>query len=45
MRVRNEDGSYTNGPTSDYEITVFGKPAESVAASATRGARVSRGAS
>jgi single-strand DNA-binding protein len=40
MRVRNEDGSYSDGPTSDYEITVFGKPAEYFAASATRGARV-----
>lgn len=38
--IRHDDGTYTEGPTSDYEITVFGKPAEHFAASAVRGARV-----
>lgn len=27
QRVRNSDGSYTDGPTSGYKVTVWGKPA------------------
>ncbi len=40
QRVRNGDGSYSDGPTSDYEVTVWGKPAEAFAGSARRGSRV-----
>ena len=40
QRVRNQDGSYSDGPTRDYEVTVWGKPAEAFARSARRGARV-----
>ena len=38
--VRNDDGSYVDGPSSDYEVTVYGKPAEAFASSARRGARI-----
>lgn len=40
QRVRNSDGSYSDGPTSDYEVTVWGKAAQSFAGSARRGVRV-----
>jgi single-strand DNA-binding protein len=38
--IRQEDGTYRDGPTSDYEVTVFGKAADAFAASARRGARI-----
>jgi len=40
QRVRNSDGGYSDGPTSEYEVTVWGKPAETFAGSARRGVRV-----
>lgn len=40
QRVRNGDGSYTDGPSTDYEVTVWGKQAEAFALSARRGARI-----
>ena len=40
QRVHNSDGSYSDGPTSDYEVTVWGRPAQAFARSARRGARV-----
>jgi single-strand DNA-binding protein len=38
--VRHDDGTFGDGPTSDYEVTVFGKAAAPFAASARRGARI-----
>ncbi len=40
QRVRNGDGTYSDGPTTDYEVTVWGKQAEAFALSARRGARI-----
>lgn len=40
QRARNSDGSYSDGPTTDYEVTVWGKAAEAFALSARRGARI-----
>jgi single-stranded DNA-binding protein len=40
QRVRGGDAGHSDGPTIDYEITVWGKPAETFARSATRGARL-----
>lgn len=39
-RVRTSDGTYVDGPTTDYEVTVWGKQAEPFALSARRGARI-----
>ncbi len=38
--VRHDDGTYSQGPTTDYEVTVFGTAAAAFAASARRGARI-----
>jgi single-strand DNA-binding protein len=40
QRLRNSDGTYSDGPTTDYEVTVWGKAAEAFVLSARRGARV-----
>ena len=39
-RARNSDGSYSDAPTSGYEVSVWGKPAEAFAGNARRGVRV-----
>lgn len=40
QRVCTGDGGFSHGPTIDYEITVWGKAAETFARTATRGARI-----
>lgn len=40
QRLRNSDGSYSDGPTTDYEVTVWGNAAQAFAMSARRGARI-----
>jgi len=39
-RSRNTEGEWVDGATSSYRVTVWGKPAETFAASATKGVRL-----
>jgi single-strand DNA-binding protein len=39
-RTKNSDGEWVDGATSSYRVTVWGSPAESFAASVTKGARL-----
>lgn len=40
QRVRTSGGGFGDSPTIDYEVTVWGKPAETFARTASRGARI-----